>query len=311
MNASTIMGPTKSPPAARPTVVDRPVLTDDGAVLEIRGASAGNQQQTFVFVHGWGADCSVWEPTAGALAELGFGVVYYDQRGHGTSSTGREGISLDRLTRDLSTVITALDLRHVVLVGHSGGGYVALSLLGMQPRPVEGAVLLSTAAYGQKLAPPEQRLMGSKLLTRLTKSRLGNRLLAHTLGPAPDPSVVESVRVLFSGTSHRTRGATFAITKNMDLRAALAGITIPCAVLVGQADTVIAPSYARELADELLDSCFTEVSNIGHMTPLETPTAVLDAALSVARLLPLAPGNEHLEKELANTHYSLGGDDHV
>lgn len=61
-----------------------------------------------------------------ALGKKGFRVIAHDRRGHGRSSQTWDGNQMDRYADDLAELITALDLRDAVLVGHStGGGEIA------------------------------------------------------------------------------------------------------------------------------------------------------------------------------------------
>src|SRR6266849_5859853 len=60
------------------------------------------------------------------VVSKGFRAVAHDRLGHGRSSQPSNGNDMDTYADDLAAVIEALDLRDVVLVGHStGGGEVA------------------------------------------------------------------------------------------------------------------------------------------------------------------------------------------
>jgi non-heme chloroperoxidase len=76
---------------------------------------------TVVLVHGWPVDSRSWEPQLHPLLQAGYRVVTYDRRGFGRSSRPTTGYDFDTLAADLDTVLTALDLRDVTLVGFSLG----------------------------------------------------------------------------------------------------------------------------------------------------------------------------------------------
>jgi pimeloyl-ACP methyl ester carboxylesterase len=63
----------------------------------------------------------MWQYQMVHLAERGFRAIAYDNRGHGRSSDPGRGFDYDTLADDLASVIEQLDLREVVLVGHSMG----------------------------------------------------------------------------------------------------------------------------------------------------------------------------------------------
>ena len=75
-----------------------------------------------VFSHGWPLNADVWDPQLLFMASNGFRAVAHDRRGHGRSSQSWDDNTMDDYADDLATVIETLDLRDVVLVGHSTGG---------------------------------------------------------------------------------------------------------------------------------------------------------------------------------------------
>ena len=96
----------------------------DGVPLafDVRGAG----EPTLVFLHGWACDRGYWREQLDVFAK-DHRVVSLDFAGHGESGAGRRAWSIDGLASDLVMVVEALDLRRVVLVGHSMGGSVALA----------------------------------------------------------------------------------------------------------------------------------------------------------------------------------------
>ena len=86
----------------------------------------GGPGRPVVLIHGWPLSGESWSEQVPALQQAGYRVVTYDRRGFGRSDKPMTGYSYDTLTDDLHTLIEALDLRDVTLVGFSmGGGEVA------------------------------------------------------------------------------------------------------------------------------------------------------------------------------------------
>jgi pimeloyl-ACP methyl ester carboxylesterase len=65
-------------------------------------------------------NCDIWQYQMAALADKAR-CIAYDKRGHGRSSDPGRGYDYDTLADDLASVLDHLDLRDVVLVGHSMG----------------------------------------------------------------------------------------------------------------------------------------------------------------------------------------------
>lgn len=79
-----------------------------------------------VLSHGWPLTADAWDAQMVFLAAHGYRVIAHDRRGHGRSSQPYDGNDMDTYADDLATLIEKLDLKDIVLVGHStGGGEVA------------------------------------------------------------------------------------------------------------------------------------------------------------------------------------------
>ena len=82
--------------------------------------------QPIVFCHGWPLTADAWEDQMFFLASKGYRCIAHDRRGHGRSSQTWSGNDMDTYSDDLAALIESLDLKDIILVGHStGGGEVA------------------------------------------------------------------------------------------------------------------------------------------------------------------------------------------
>jgi non-heme chloroperoxidase len=101
------------------------------------------QGQPIVFSHGWPLSADAWEDQMFFLASRGYRVIAHDRRGHGRSSQPWQGNDMDTYADDLAELVTALDLKDAVHVGHStGGGEVARYLGRHGTKRVAKAVLV-------------------------------------------------------------------------------------------------------------------------------------------------------------------------
>jgi non-heme chloroperoxidase len=109
--------------AAVPRLTSNTVTTTDGTVLYFKDWGTG---PAVVFSHGYPLSSDAWENQMLFLSQQGFRVIAGDRRGFGRSSQPGRGYDYDTFADDLATLIEALDLTGVTLVGHSmGGGEVA------------------------------------------------------------------------------------------------------------------------------------------------------------------------------------------
>lgn len=78
--------------------------------------------QVVTFSHGWPVSSNDWENQMFFLADKGYRCIAHDRRGHGRSSQPWEGNDMNTYTDDLNVIFEKLDLKNVMMVGHSTGG---------------------------------------------------------------------------------------------------------------------------------------------------------------------------------------------
>src|SRR5262245_41432878 len=112
--------------------------------------------QPIMFHHGWPLSSDDWDAQMLYFLGKGYRVVAHDRRGHGRSSQVSDGDDMDHYAADAAAVVSHLNLRDAIHVGHSTGGgeaarYVARHGAGRVARLVLiGAVppiMVKTPAY--------------------------------------------------------------------------------------------------------------------------------------------------------------------
>ena len=85
----------------------------------------GSGDLTLLFVHGWCIDKSYWSYQSDGFCSQ-YQVVTIDLPGYGNSGRNRDDWSIEQFGKDVNEVINQLQLKNVVLVGHSMGGDIIL-----------------------------------------------------------------------------------------------------------------------------------------------------------------------------------------
>ena len=238
----------------------------------------------------------VWAKQFETFPAAGFRAVVFDSRGHGESRAGDTGHSLDNLADDLRTVLEALDLRDVILVGHSMGGMAVQAFAIRHPdvldERVSGLVLLSTSSHNlvsdaRRIAarsrrsstsgPTSARSCGNA--TSVCCSRIG-------FGDDPLPSHVEATREMLAACDKATTREAVSALLHLDLTEGLPKVLVPTLVVVGTADALTPPRDARRIAELIPGARLVEYPGSGHMLMYERSdeldTLIMDFAGDVS-----------------------------
>jgi len=97
----------------------RTVITKDGTRIFYKEWGVG---KPVVFSHGWPLMADAWDNQMFLMASHGFRGIAHDRRGHGRSDQPWDGNDLSTYADDLAELIETLDLKDIILIGHSTGG---------------------------------------------------------------------------------------------------------------------------------------------------------------------------------------------
>ncbi|SCL27057.1 non-heme chloroperoxidase [Micromonospora nigra] len=122
------------------------VGTENSAPIDLYYEDHGSGRPV-VLIHGFPFNGATWEKQTSALLAAGYRTITYDRRGFGASAQPAFGYDYDTFAADLDVLMTELDLRDVILVGHSmGTGEVTRYLGAYGSDRVDRAVLLAPLA---------------------------------------------------------------------------------------------------------------------------------------------------------------------
>lgn len=116
------------------------IKTKDGTEIFYKDWGPKNAQ-ALVFHHGWPLSADDWDNQLFFFLSKGFRVIAHDRRGHGRSTQTDTGNEMDTYAQDVKELVTALDLKGAIHIGHSTGGgevarYVALADAGRVKKAV-------------------------------------------------------------------------------------------------------------------------------------------------------------------------------
>lgn len=193
--------------------------------------------------------------------------------GFGTLPMPADFRSVDDIAYLYLDLLETLDLKDVLLVGSSFGGWVALEMCVRNTRRIGKLVL--AAPVGVKLSGREERDFAD--LFYLSEDKVYETLMAEPHRWVPSFGDLEAAAV---ETIARERQATAfygwkPYLHNPVLKRWLHRIDIPTMVLWGEQDRFAEPAYGRQLAERLPNAELRLLPGAGHYPHIEQSAQVI------------------------------------
>ena len=247
---------------------------------------SGRGEQPMLFAHGFGCDQNMWRYVTPAF-EDDYRIVLFDYIGHGKSD--REAYdparyrTLDGFAQDILDVVHALELRDVVLVGHSVSSIVAVLAANAEPDRFARLVLVGPSPRYINDPPDYQggfeRADIEGLLSMMDKNYIGwAGVLAPMVAKNDDrPELAAEMNESFCSTDPIVARQFAEVTFLGDNRADLPHVSVP-ALILQVSDDAIAPTGVGEYVHRHMPgSTFRLLRATGHAPHLSHPEETIEA----------------------------------
>ena len=277
------------------------MTTPDGASLHVVDTGGGEPGAApVVLLHGVTLQWWVWSAVIHLLRPH-HRVLAWDIRGHGESSAGSRGATLEATVDDLALVLRELDLHGAILVGHSMGGMTIGQFAAEHHELLHrGAVVW--CSFATSAAPVSQAAVLGGLVTvagtagalaahAVRRPRLafpwrpGNVsavMLSMAFGRSPTARMIDDVRRMEVEMDVQSMADAASSIALHDVRGDLGAVDLPTVVLVGTHDKLTPRNHAKALAKLVRDAELVVLDGIGHQVMQEDPSAVVRAVDRVA-----------------------------
>jgi 3-oxoadipate enol-lactonase len=234
-----------------------------------------------LLVHGYPLDHSMWRGQIDGLADT-CRVIAPDLRGFGLSDVTPGTVTMEQMADDLAALLDALAIQGpIAFCGLSMGGYVAWQFALRHRVRLARLILCDTRAIADSAEAAAGRLKTAEKVLAEGSAVAADALLPKLFAPATyqqRPQIVEATRqVILRTKPDGIAAALRGMAQRPDVSSQLGRIDMPALLVCGQHDGISPPDEMRGIAAQMPNARFVEISDAGHMAPLEQPDAVIRA----------------------------------
>ena len=242
---------------------------------------SGEGNEVVVFLHGFLGDLSVWDSFTSKLKNK-YTILQIDLPGHGLSDTFGRVHSMPFMAKKIVALIDYLALIPVHLVGHSMGGYVALSIAEQHLNRIGSITLLNSNCNDD---PPQKK--GDRIRTirliELSPELFVNEAINNLFTSENFKKFTQEIlqlknaalKIADTGAAPALRG----MAERKDMTVVLAELKIPILFLAGKHDNIIPINSVKNNAKKT-GAQLHILEHTNHMAFLEEQHETLQALCS-------------------------------
>jgi len=221
-----------------------------------------------ILIHGAGGIHLSWPPQVRRISDQH--IFAPDLPGHGKSEgIGRQ--TIEGYSDDVAAFMDAIQLKKAVMVGHSMGSAIALTLALKHPKRVAGLGLIGGGTK-LRVAPVILEGLGNPNAFLPTVQMINE----NSFGPQTPPRIIELAGKRMAETRQSVLYGDFLACNAFDVSGRLGKITVPTFVMCGTEDRMTPLKNSGALRDEIAHAQLEVVDGAGHMVMLEQPDAAAD-----------------------------------
>lgn len=221
-----------------------------------------------LLLHGWGANITLFEGIINTIAKK-YKVLSLDLPGFGKTDEPKEPWCVDDYVEFILKFIKQMELREVILLGHSFGGRIIIKMMQRDTLPFVVPKIILTGSAGikpKKTLKQKMKIASYKAL----KGVLNSSFIKKAFPDALDNLRKKNGSADYNNSTEIMR-KTLVRVVNEDLTHLLENITPPTLLIWGKKDTATPLSDGELMEKKIKGSGLVRIENAGHYAFLEQP----------------------------------------
>lgn len=251
-------------------IANRKIIIDNLLINYYSSLPDKKSNKTLIFLHGWGVDShQTWLTLLNQLKNKLYVLYLIDLPGFGQSQTPQKDFYLDDYVNVVENFVKKLDLKNIVLIGHSFGGRITIKLAVKKPDYLEKIILVDSAGiYHQSLVKTLKLLIASIIRPLFQFSFMQSfRRKIYQLTGSEEYLAIPALSKIFSHIV------------NEDLTSYLFEIKLPTLIIWGDKDDNEASTIndAQLMKKSIKNSKLEILKEAGHFSFLDQPKEFVKA----------------------------------
>ena len=240
--------------------------------LNILESGVKSDAPTLVFLHYFGGAAQSWGEVIDTL-ENDFHCIAFDMRGFG-SSQNAASFTIEDYARDVIDLTDALDVKNYILIAHSMGGKIALSVAAQNPKHLRSLILFAPSPLTpEPMAEADRQKM---LATHGTKKAAEETLVNGVSRTIEDVILADAIRANLR-SSEAAWKAWLEVESRRDISPQTEKIAVPIFAAVGANDeNMTAELTMREIISRVENGELSIIENAKHLLPLEAAKETIE-----------------------------------
>lgn len=235
---------------------EQQIIVNNQLIGYLANGTAG--EKCLLFLHGWRSQKEIWN---NVIAQLSSHQVYaLDLPGFGKSQTPLNPMTVGDYAGVVAGFIKKLDLKNVIIIGHSFGGRVGIKLAARHSELISKLVLVDSAGFAMSEGKKNLINTAAKIVKPIFKPKFMQGLRKKIYNAIGSEDYVATPGVMTE---------IYVNTINEDLTEDMKKITSPTLIVFGDQDTATPPEFGERTHSLIPNSQFQILKNAGHFSFLD------------------------------------------